>query len=69
MARRAVNEMSVGIRRQVLHLCELLIDQKVHPCHIASAALGALIVFGEVILDVAVLAIDAQGLAISLVHD
>jgi hypothetical protein len=69
VAGRAVDEVSVGIRRQVLHFREPLIDIKVHQRHIASAALGALVVPGEVTLDVAVFAGHSQGAAISLVHD
>ena len=69
VAGRAVDEVSVGIWRQVLHFREPLIDIKLHQRHIASAALGALVVLGEVILRVAVFAGDSQGAAISLVHD
>src|SRR4029077_10289467 len=69
VAGRAVDEVPGGIRRQVLLFREPLIDIKVHRGHIASAALGALVVLGEVILHVAVFAGDSQGAAVSLVHD
>src|SRR5690242_21880103 len=69
VARRAVDEVPVGIRRQVLHFHELLIDITVHLLHIASAALGTLVVLGEVLLHVAMFAGYSQRFAISQVHD
>ena len=69
MAGRAVNEMPVGIRRQVLHLRELLVDREVHQRHIASAALGTLVVLREVVLHMTMFAVHSQRSAVSLVHD
>src|SRR5689334_23575618 len=57
---RAVDEMPVGIGLQVLHFGEPLIDIKMHRSHIASAALGALVIAREVVFHVAVFAGDSQ---------
>ncbi|HEY6386618.1 MAG TPA: hypothetical protein VIX91_13145 [Candidatus Acidoferrum sp.] len=61
--------MSLGIRRQVLHLYELLVNRKMHQRHMASTALGTLVVLREVILHMTMLAVDAQRAAVSLVHN
>lgn len=40
-----------------------------HQRHVASAALVTLVVIGEVVLHMTMFAVDAQGAAVSLVHD
>lgn len=42
--------------------------RKMHQCHIASAALGTLVVLREIIRRMAMLAIHPQRAAVSLVH-
>src|SRR5215470_3180917 len=69
MAGGAVNKMSVGIRRQVLHLQELLVNRKMHQGHVASTSFGPLVVLREVIRHMTMLAVNAQRAAVSLVHD
>src|SRR6516165_6404104 len=61
--------MPLWIWFEFLHLRELLVNRKMHHSHLAGGPFGALIVLGEVIFLMAILAVDAQGAAVAQVHD
>ena len=69
MAGRAIDEMPLWVRFQVLHLCELLIDGEVHNGHFTGGELWSLFILGEIVFHVAMFARDAQRSAVSQIHD
>ena len=69
MTCRAVDEVSLRIGLQVLHLRELLIDRPVHYRHFSRRAFRPFVVAREVLFHMAVRAGYAQGATVAEVHD